>query len=227
MAGQVYRRDGEDTIVSVYVPPRQANTPVQVASRVRLEVAVAAWQSLTPEARERWRRWAATRVTVSPRTGSRRAPRADNLFRGLGAKYLQLHGGYECPTEPPTSEFLGDGIVIVAQASPLAKAGDATEGESLRLAGTQARAVPGALFLASGPNADGVVTELLAQRLGAAWHQPRPNDYRTQAFVAFTSEGREAFAPLRPGAWALAVRFVRADTGQMSRLVPLVLVEVG
>ncbi len=207
--------------------------------------------------------------------------RGDNLFRGLAAKYLQVHGGFTAPTLPPASPFLGDGIAVVANPAAAADpplecgdlaplwlgggadfpgslrgslplpppsvpgqtgreygsaAGEPREGEPSRAAepreGEPSRAEEpgegsaGVTFTATDPNSVGVVTELLLQRLAGAWRLPKARDYCTQAFVAFTPDQMSVTIEVLPGAYAAAIRFVRAGTGQDSALIPLGVVSV-
>ena len=91
----------------------------------------------------------------------------------------------------------------------------------------QGEGVLGIVFSASAPNSPGVWTELLTQRLAAAWRKPHPNEYRTRAFVGYATGSTEAVVACEPGAYACAVRFVRAATGQASPLLPLGVVVVG
>lgn len=79
----------------------------------------------------------------------------------------------------------------------------------------------GVRFAASGPNAEGVLTELLAQKLPSLHRKPAAKEYRTRGFVAFAPGRLTADLPLGKGAWALAVRFVRASSGQETAVVPL------
>jgi hypothetical protein len=175
---------------------RPRSTALQGDAQRRLAIAGRAWGELSLAEIEAWRRYAAT-LSRPNAAGVRKAPRADNVFRGLAAKYLQVHGTGPVPNLPPESAFLGDGVVVSAEAE-----------------------IGGVRFHASGPNADGVLTELLLQPLRARHYTPQPRDYRTQAFVDFEEGALEALVPAHPGAYACAFRFVRSATGQESPLVP-------
>lgn len=85
----------------------------------------------------------------------------------------------------------------------------------------------GLRYAALAPNTEGVVTELMAQSLRSVRCLPRPERYRTRGFARFGPEGLAREVDLPPGAWAAAVRFLRADTGQETRAVPLGIFEVG
>ena len=201
LGDRVYRDLGGRGFVSAMPETVNPKTPKQVEARERLALAMRLWAELPPDAIDRWRLY-----------GMREGRRGDLAFRGLGAKYLQVHGGRAVPTEPPTERFSGDGIVVRAEAAPIPPGGDPWEDGAV-------------VFSASGPNSQGAVTELLLQRLPARHRKPSEKEYRTQTFVAFAGEAAKVKAS--PGAWACAVRFVRSATGQASGLVPIGIVEVG
>ena len=56
--------------------------------------------------------------------GLRLGRRGDLVFRGLAAKYLQLHGG---TSVPPATPFSGDGIVVEATAATVPPGGNPWE----------------------------------------------------------------------------------------------------
>lgn len=206
LGGVVYRRVGEDTVVCRAPERRDVQSPEQMAQRRRVDRATLLWGGLTPGQRERWGDWAADAGNPLPSPGGARGSRRAGgyaAFRSLALRYLRVHGGADAPSEPPATPFLGDGIEVQV-------GGAGAEG--------------GLVFAASGPNAVGVVTELLAQPLAAAYRAPKARDYRSLGYVAFDGEAA-AFA-LPPGAYACAVRFVRAGTGQATGLVPIGTVEV-
>lgn len=201
-------------------PPRQSALQAVAAGRV-VEVA-AAWKDLTLDEGEAWNRW-----------GAAEGLRGYNVFLGLSTKRLQLFPDEPLPRLPPTSAFLGDGIVVVAQASVPAKA-DLLKGSPEKkgtdgnqgFAGTEAGATEegeaiGVRFSASGPNAAGVVTELLVQKLKSLHRKPSLKEYKSRGFVGFAPGALEADVPCAPGAYACAIRFVRAETGQETALVPI------
>jgi len=103
LGGRVYRTVPGGTIVASAPTGGDPRTPAQLEARRRFERASCLWSSLTLDEIERWRAYAA-------RVGKR----ADNAFRGLAAKYLQVHGGFDAPSEPPASAFLGDAVEVVA-----------------------------------------------------------------------------------------------------------------
>ena len=69
--------------------------------------------------------------------------------------------------------------------------------------------------------------ELLVQKLKSRLRTPGADRYATAGFVAFVAGALEARVPVERGAWAVAVRFVRWDTGQETAVVPLGVVDVG
>ena len=237
LGGRVYRNVGGEGFVSVAPQAVDPRTQAQLGARARLEMANRLWVELPLDAMARWRAWAAVpRPYVSPK-GRKASARGDLAFKGLAAKYLQVHGGSVVPTEPPSSVFLGDGVVVTV--SPSFHSGE-RKGTGDGELGSAASALspqpplsqakegePGIVFAASSANAPGVVTELLTQRLAARHRKPHPEEYRTRRFVGFGDGGLGATVECAPGAYACAARFVRAGTGQASAMVELGVVEVG
>jgi hypothetical protein len=116
----------------------------------------------------------------------------------LAVKFLQINPSGTVPVTPPAGPFLGDTITVTA----VADTGKVT-------------------FTASGPNALGVRTELLLQRLpGRNWN-PQPGGYRSRGFVNFTGGSLSSDVPASPGWYAAAYRFVSVATGQATRLAPI------
>lgn len=195
-------RDGE--VFATARPTRRAgSTTPEIDAQQRLILANVLWAQLSDADRAAWRAYATGQASENPVTGVRRTPRADNVFRGLAAKYLQIHGGAVAPTTPPTGAFLGDGIAVTVQVGS------------------------GMIdFIASGPNSGGIETECLLQRLGRRYYTPQVRDYRTASFAAFAPGALSASIPADPGAYACAVRFVRVATGQESALIEIGAVEL-
>lgn len=195
-------RNGE-----VFVQPRPSSrprtSPAEIGAQQRLRLANVLWAQLADADRAAWQAYAETQSSESPATGIRRTPRADNLFRGLAAKYLQIHGGATAPSTPPAGLFLGDGIAVTV--------------------GVAAGEI---VFTASGPNSAGIATELLFQRLGRRYYTPQSRNYRSLGFVAFSPGELSASVPADPGAYGCAVRFVRVATGQESAVMGLGVVEL-
>lgn len=182
----------------------------QKAASSRMTRAAAAWRTLGFAEAEQWDAYAAT-------VGRK----AYNAFIGLAAKRLQVLPDAPIPSLPPTTPFQGDGIVVAVQASLPAKTDVAVEAS--RSAGTEARTTfePGLTFSADAPNAPGVVTELLLQRLRGSLRKPVAKSYVSKGFVAFAPGTREATVPVPPGVYACAVRFIRVASGQEAAILPL------
>ena len=222
------------------VPPPSVR---QAAGAARFRPVADAWNSLSIEEAALWRRY-------GQGPGAKpdgRAVQPNNAFTGLATKLIQMRPGTALPRTPPTEGFLGDGIrvsVCVGSPSPDGSFGRGGWGErSPEPPPPSTSDAPHPLadppssktshleegvltFRASGPNAEGVVTELLTQRLKSRLRTPGADRYRTAGFVAFAAGALEAAVPVGPGAWACAVRFVRRDTGQETAVVPLGIVEV-
>lgn len=194
----VFAQTRNGLVIRARTVPRNPRTPAQTAARARFARASAAWAALSPAQLAAWRAYADTLQRVSPAGGPPYVPTANNVFTSLAAKFLQVTPDGDIPMDPPATPFFGDGIVVTA----------AAESGAIR-------------FTASGPSAAGVVVELLLQPLAHATRAPISTRYRPQAFVSFASAGDSHTVPAAPGAYAGAIRFVRASTGQVSALGPL------
>ena len=213
---------GGDTRVREVPTVRAARTPAQRASEARLKRVGAAWRDLGPEELAAWARWAEPAGVQTY-----------NAFSALAAKCLQMRPDEPVPRLPPTAEFLGDGVVVTVTGSlPLgrgrggvesvsAECGSEEAGGDPTPAPPQGEGIPGITFSASGPNSQGVVTELLTQPLARASRKPRAKEYTSRGFVSFTGGSLAVAVPCGVGAWACAFRFVRWDTGQETAFVPL------
>lgn len=180
------------------VRPRDPQTPAQEQVRRYMAEAMRVWRSLTVEQARAWDRYAESLGGDAPR-------RAVTAFTGLALKFQQAGAPGPIPVLPPEQDFTGDGIGVAVD-SPFSGV--------LR-------------FMATGPNAAGVVTELLVQRVSSLHNKPTPRAFRPAAFVGFESGSLSHEVALRPGYYACAVRFVKASTGQVSGLVGLGSVAVG
>ena len=161
-----------------------------------LAIANRAWRDLSAAQAEAWRGYARRNAFRDPRTGLMRVPAAPHLFVGLSVKYLQVHGGFTAPLDPPEGVFLGD-----------------VGGVALAMGGPRLRVT------ADAANREGVLTELLTQRLSGRNNSTRPRSYKSQGFRAFTGPGDSALVGLSPGTWAAAVRFVEASSGRATGLI--------
>ena len=200
LSGVVFRRDGT---ALPRVVPHDPKTPLQRKSRGRIETVAEAWAGLTPEEHAGWARYADLAYAAGVRSESGKRLRPYDLFCGLGAKWLQVHGGTLPPRAAPVRPFLGDALTVIAE--PF---------ES------------GIRFRSNGPNGPLALTELLWQPLRNAARTPQADRYRTQAFVSFSPDALVADVEAKPGAYAVAVRWVLSTTGGASPLVPLGVVVV-
>lgn len=161
----------------------------------RMTEANVQWNRLTRQEVALWELYARQVIRRDPVSMTHYSPTAKNAFIGLALKFLQVNPGQEAPRTPPASDFVGDAIGLTAEALPSA----------LR-------------FVATGPNSAGILTELLAQRLKNERCRPG-KQYKSLAFHSF--DGLPYEVPVEPGVYALAMRFVRASTGQATDLLLL------
>ncbi len=224
-------------VIRPRVVPRNPDTPAQRAVRNDLARATAAYRDMPPTRAEAWRAYARSRTKTDPVTGHTYSPSAVAVFTGLATKLLQVDPDAQLPFPPPTQDFLGDTITVKAsmEASPVSpsrhpgecRGPGMSQGEVPEHPKTENRKLKtpqephNVTFTASAPNAPGVITELLLQPLPSPNRTPKPRDYRTQAFVAFTPENLTATIPVEPGCYAAAYRFVDPATGRSTMLVAL------
>lgn len=178
--------------------PRDRQTPAQRAQRDRMTRAARAWTEMSPEQVGTWRIYART-LAPSPLDPP---PSAVNVFKTLAMRVLAIDPHGEIPLAPPEAPFGGDGVTL------------AVEG--------LAQAV---LFAPDRPNVEGVVTELLLQRLPSRHRAAYPSKYRSQGYFALT--GAPVLLQVRPGWHACAARFARESTGQVGPLLALGVAHVG
>lgn len=114
-------------------------------------------------------------------------------YAPLATKLIQMNPDAVVPRTPPTSDFQGD--VLSYKLEPT------TEGVQV---------------ISNQPNDTDVTTEILIQRIGRIHCQANPRRYVSRKFSDFASLSTEL--SLRPGAWAIAIRYVNTRTGQV---VPL------
>ena len=173
-------------------------SPKQIEQGLRLGIVHHAWNALDDVEAEAWRVYALGHAVRNPATGGMRIPSAYSLFSGLGAKFLQVHGGFAVPSLPPLGRFAGDALSVAV-----------AKGDE-RL-----------VFSADGASREGVLTELLAQRLKGPHNAAKAKSYVSLGFFEF-----EAGVPVEVevgwGAyWACAVRSVEAATGRMTEMVEI------
>ena len=189
-------------------------TPAQRDSALRMETISAWWAQVDLAGVEAWRAYALSLEAGKPALERRPMP-SWNAFLALATRVLMVDPGAEVPLHPPAAAFAGDAVAVtvVGEGTPHPYPSP-PEGRGVR-------------FVASRPNAPGVVTELMLQRLASVARAPVPSRYRSQAFVGFTEGGLEAVVPQAPGWVACAVRFVDARTGQATAVFPCGIVGVG
>jgi hypothetical protein len=137
------------------------------------------------------------------RYGNANGLTAHAAFVSLATKYLQIHPESDVPLSPPLGRFDGDDM-------------------SISVCG-----VPSAIHLAaSSPNRAGVTTEIIIQTLVRS-HRYQDAPRLVTEFVQFTDQRREINLPFPPGTYALAVRFVDAESGRQTKRRWLDLVTVG
>lgn len=173
-------------------------TPAQQAWRKAMAQATKLYASLTEAEYGSWQDYVQRVHRTLPGHSLRPAPRVNNVFVALTAKFIAVNPGAEPPRMAPSELFTGDGVSV------------SVEG----LAGA-------VRFTASGPNSVGVVTELLLQPLASFGRRGDADKYRGQGFHSFApgSVSVDVVAPRGPV--LAAVRFVSVATGQVSALVPL------
>ncbi len=179
-----------------YVSPLDARTAKQQTRRSGFAQVSQTWRMLTEAQRLAWDRYGAARRRTAPTWAETNTQTGYGAFLSLSLKRLHAQPDADLRTGPPSAPFAGDTIAVTAQAG----AGEI-------------------VWQASGPNAPGIVTELLAQPMRRVGSLACPEKCRTQAFVSFTDERIAETTPLAPGLWACAVRFVHVDTGQAAALV--------
>ena len=117
------------------------------------------------------------------------------LFSALATRFLMVNPEGVIPTMPPTSAFSGDAISFTMT----------SDGSSI-------------VVSASKSNAPDVVTEVLLQPLESVHRRTYPRKYRTAAVHAFV-EGEPLALPAPGRVTAVAVRLIRASTGQAGDLM--------
>lgn len=204
---------------------KRRSTPEQAVQEGRLKAVAAVWSEFGAAEAQAWNGYAATIEKRDGVTGVAYSPSGYNAFSALAYRILQMDPTAAVPHWPPTGTFLGDSVVVsvssVAQASLPANPD---------IAGTEACTTgdhAGFLtFAASAPNAPGVVTELMLQRLVNVRRTPTAQ-YKSAAFVAFDTTHLSASVPVEPGIYASAYRFVERATGRTSGMQTLGVVTVG
>ena len=179
----------------------------------RMERAGSAWENLSDESVEAWRRFAKGLVRKGSVSGDRYHPVAFNVFSGLFCKLQQIHPDAPVPLWPPFRSFAGDGITVSVAPLPQPPLRDEPLGEGA------------ILYTASGANAAGVLTELLYQRLPGRHRLPKAK-YKSGGFWAFSEGDLQYLLEVEPGWYHCAYAFVEASSGRTTGVVPLGTVHV-
>lgn len=185
-----------DVVGREYVIPNNPNTAPQEQVRASFTRSTQLFSTLPKAKVDAWNAYAGT-FTTRTKSGRLRKKRGLNVFAALTTKYLLVNPGGTPPQDPPATPFSGDNPVVTATAST----GKIT-------------------FTANVPNANGVTTELLIQKLVNGNRKPGAA-YKTAAYNTFTIGGLTKEVTVPPGYYAAAYRFVRTATGQQSELRPL------
>lgn len=114
-------------------------------------------------------------------------------YAPLATKLIQIDPEAMVPRTPPATEFHGDNLEFALEPT-----------------------VEGLQIVTSRANDPDIITEILIQRIGRIHCQPNPRRYVSRKFSDFSELNTEL--ALRPGAWAIAIRYVHRFTGQV---VPL------
>lgn len=183
--------------------PSRKVSAAQTEVRMRLARASAAFRAMTLDQAAAWRAYAAALNGDLPQSSRAGGISAQQAFNALTTKLLQIDPEADIPLTPPSDPFGGDALTF-----------------------TLAPAPGGVQVTADRPNAPGVVTELMLQRLPSVHCRTYLQRYRTARFTAFDS-GLSVVLPCGPGVWAVAARFVRASTGQTVATMEIGVVEVG
>ncbi|HRF59657.1 MAG TPA: hypothetical protein PLH94_07050 [Fimbriimonadaceae bacterium] len=197
-AGTVVQGGRDGLITREDVTPKNPRTDAQVAVRANFAKAASLFSNFNPSQAGQWNLYATTIERMNRVNGRKNNPTGFNVFTELTAKYLQVNPTGTPPSTPPTSAFGGDDVKFTLTAST----GKLT-------------------FTADKPNASGVTTELLIQRLASGNRKPASNGYRTNQFFQFQTGSLSRDVALLPGNYAAAIRFVNKNTGQAGPLVPL------
>lgn len=181
------------TVMRPRIVPHNPKTPKQQAWRAAMRAAGQAYRTLSLAQHEAWQAYARSTVPAG-----QSLPNVAGVFVALAAKVVQIDPSAEIPLDPPTVPFYGEAINVQV-----------------------ADEVGWVQFTATGPNAEGVATELLVQKIAAPFNSAPISFYRSQRFVTFEPGVLSAYVELPPGWYACAVRFVRPATGQCTGVLPV------
>ena len=178
--------------------PFNANSQAQIVVRSAFDRASAGYSLLSPASKSKWKAFGALDLRRDPVTARRYSLTGRQSFMGLATKFALANPGQSFPQNPPTVKFAGDAIGVTCAAGT----GKLT-------------------FTASGKNAEGVITELLVQRLASPDRAPTMEGYRSAGYKAFSEGGSTFQFPCEPAIYATAYRFVSAASGEERGIVPI------
>ncbi|MCC7102314.1 MAG: hypothetical protein IT206_04465 [Fimbriimonadaceae bacterium] len=175
------------------ISPANPNTSAQQAWRACVAAAGHAFSQISHSEYQAWQTYAQDQFAFGNLTN----PKPSAAFTALAAKFIQVNGPLESPPLlPPSSAFQGDIVRVEAEfLSPTI----------VRFTGDRA-------------NQPGVVTEFLACKLRSRHERPRPRDFRILGHAAYEVGNLSIDFPVVAGHYALAIRFVSLETGQVSGL---------
>ncbi len=196
LGDRVYLKGGGRLRSRKYTPSPDPRTAKQQTRRSCFAQVSQTWRTLTETQRTAWNEYGAGRARTAQTWAETSTQTGYGAFMTLMLKRLQAQPDADLRTGPPEALFAGDTVTVTAQAG-----------------------VGEIAWQASGPNAPGVATELLAQPMRRMQGLACPEKYRALAFVSFTDMHAAERTPLAPGLWACAARFVHKSTGQAAALV--------
>ena len=183
---------------------KQPFTPKQLAREAAFTKANQTWTTLDSATVSLFRTYAATQRVRNSLTGKYRTRGAKNVFVGMYAKLLQVSASSGLP-QIPVGPFVAPEIAVQVQA------------QTGRL-----------VFTGSASTTANVRLEGLYQRLPSRNALPQANGYLTAAIGSLEAgDGNELDAPVAPGFYACAFRWVDATTGLDTPVVPLPMMTVG
>lgn len=226
---------------------RRPTSAAQAKAAQRMTQVSKSWAAISNAQAQAWNDYAATLTRHNPLTGQSYAPAGFNVYFALAAKVLQIDPQAEIPPLPPTADFLGDPITLEATPAEFEPKSEHCScpqcgGTGLRTTSDERRNDAAERYLAdrlskglgggilrltaSGPNSEGVLTEILLQKM-VNIRRSIGKDFKTTAFVAFTTGNPTHDLIVQSGAYAIAYRFVDPATGQSTLPLLVGKVEVG
>lgn len=185
-----------------YVVPNNPNTPAQETVRGYFTSATQSFAQLPKAKVDAWNEFAGQFKTRN-KAGKLRSKRGLNVYAALFTKWKFVNPTGTFPQDPPATPFSGDTVTVTATAGT----GKIT-------------------FTANQPNAMGVTTELLFQKLVNGNRKPQKGAYKTGAYFTFVLGTLTKDVTVPAGYYAAGYRFVKTATGQASEFRPLPVTQV-